>query len=317
MSIHVIVGSGPVGSATALRLAGHGQQTRVITRSGTGPVADGIETIAADATDTERLVTLAKGATALYNCASPPYHRWPQDWPPLASSLLAAAERTGAALVTMSNLYGYGPVSHPMTERDPLAATGPKGRTRAAVWEQALAAHNAGRVRITEARASDFFGPGVRGQSPIGQRSIPRLLQGRTISVLGDPDVPHSWTYLPDIAAALVTLGADERAWGRAWHVPTNPPLTQRQIYAALARAAGAPDPALREIPPWLIRASGLLVPSLRELGEVAYQFTRPFAVDSTAYQDLFGAAPTPMDQALSATLTWWHEQGRAAARKE
>jgi len=315
--MQVITGSGPVGSAVAVRLARQGERVRVITRSGTGPAADGIETIAADATDTERLAALAEGAAVLYNCASPPYHRWPQDWPPLASSLLAAAERTGAVLVTMSNLYGYGPVSRPMTEHDPLAAAGPKGKTRAEVWAQALAAYQAGRARVTEARASDFFGPGVRGQSPVGERSIPRLLDGRTVSVLGNPDVPHSWTYVPDIAAALVTLGADERAWGHPWHVPTSAPLTQREIYAALARLAAAPPPRLRPVRPWLVRAGGLLVPYLREFPEVAYQFTRPFVMDSAAFQDTFGAGPTPADQALSATLTWWHDQGRAAARKE
>ena len=315
MSLHVIIGAGPVGSATAARLAGQGEKVRVLTRSGAGPDAGGVETIAVDATDTERLADLAAGAAVLYNCASPPYHRWPQEWPPLASSVLTAAEQVGAVLVTMSNLYGYGPSGHPVTEHDPLAATGPKGKTRAAVWAQALAAHQAGRVRLTEARACDFFGPGVRGQSPIGQRSIPRLLDGRTVSVLGDPDVPHSWTYVPDIAAALVTLGADERAWGRAWHVPTSPPMTQREIYAALARIAAAPAPTLRVIRPWLIRAGGLVVPYLREFGEVAYQFTRPFVVDSAAFQATFDAAPTPMDQALDATLTWWRDQGRDAAR--
>lgn len=314
MSLHVIVGSGPVGSATALRLAGRGERVRVITRSGACPAADGIENLAADASDTGRLTALASGAAVLYNCASPPYHRWPQEWPPLAASLLAAAERTSAVLVTMSNLYGYGPVAQPMNEHDPLAAAGPKGRTRAQMWAQALAAHQAGRVRVTEARASDFFGPGVRGQSPIGERSIPRLLAGRPVSVLGDPGVPHSWTYLPDIAAALITIGADERAWGRPWHVPTGPPMTQREICTALARIAGAPPPRLRTIPAWVIRAGGLAVPYLREFGEVAYQFTRPFVVDSTAFQTTFGASPTPTSQALSATVTWWREQGRAAA---
>ena len=86
MSLHVIIGAGPVGSATAARLAGQGEKVRVLTRSGAGPDAGGVETIAVDATDTERLADLAAGAAVLYNCASPPYHRWPQEWPPLASS---------------------------------------------------------------------------------------------------------------------------------------------------------------------------------------------------------------------------------------
>jgi nucleoside-diphosphate-sugar epimerase len=150
MTMHVIVGAGPVGSATAMRLAGQGGQVRIITRSGAGPAASGVERIAADATDADRLAALAEGATVLYNCACPPYHRWPQDWPPLAAAVLAAAQRTGAVLVTMSNLYGYGPVGRPMTEDDPLAATGPEGKTRAQVWAQALAAHRAGWARVTE-----------------------------------------------------------------------------------------------------------------------------------------------------------------------
>jgi nucleoside-diphosphate-sugar epimerase len=317
MSLHLIIGAGPVGSATALRLAAGGQQVRIITRSGTGPDADGIEKVAADAADPDRLSRLAAGTAVVYNCANPPYHRWPQDWPPLAASVLAAAGHAGAVLVTMSNLYGYGPVPHPITEQDPLAATGPKGQVRAAIWAQALAAHQAGRVRAAEARASDFFGPGVRGQSPIGERSIPRLLAGRPIAVLGDPDAPHSWTYLPDIAATLVTLGADGRAWGRAWHVPTSAPMSQREICTALARLAGAPEPTLRPVPRWLIRAGGLTNPYLREFREVAYQFNAPFVVDTSAFTSTFDAGPTPAGQALAATLTWWGRQVKVAARTQ
>jgi nucleoside-diphosphate-sugar epimerase len=317
MTLHVIVGAGPVGSATASRLAAAGERVRVITRHGTGPDTGGIDGVAADATDAGRLAGLAAGAAVLYNCASPPYHRWSQDWPPLAAAMLAAAERTGAVLVTMSNLYAYGPVAHPMTERDPLAATGRKGQVRAAVWTQALAAHQAGRVRAAEARSSDFFGPGVRGQSPIGERSIPRLLAGRPVAVLGNPDSAHSWTFIPDIAAALVTLGADERAWGRAWHVPTSAPMSQRQLYATLAQLARVPEPTLRPVPAWLLWAGGLAVPDLRELREVAYQFTAPFVMDSSAITGTFGLQPTPAEHALAATLAWWRTQGHPPARKE
>src|SRR5690349_13481156 len=118
--LHVIVSSGAVGSAVgsgvAEVLADQGHDVRVVTRRGTGPGRDGVELVTADATDVDRLTCLTRGAAALYNCANPPYDKWLTDWPPLASSLLTAAERSGAGLVTMGNLYGYGPVDCPMTE---------------------------------------------------------------------------------------------------------------------------------------------------------------------------------------------------------
>ncbi|MHB8060966.1 MAG: NAD-dependent epimerase/dehydratase family protein, partial [Gaiellaceae bacterium] len=221
MSKHLIVGAGPVGSATARLLADEGESVLLVSRSGSGPDDVRIEKIAADAADRATVLRLAIGASAVYNCANPAYHRWPTDWPPIASSLLQAAKECNAVLVTMSNLYGYGPVDHPLTERDELAARGVKGRVRAQMWEEAKAAHDAGQVRVSEARASDFFGPG-ESASHFG-RMIPRLLAGKTVRVIGSPDMPHSWTYVPDVARTLVTLARDERAWGRPWHVPTNP----------------------------------------------------------------------------------------------
>src|SRR5215216_5167558 len=128
MSLHVIVGAGPVGSATAALLASRGETVRLVTRSGGGPNHPAIERVAADATDADRLTELSTGAAALYNCANPQYHRWLTDWPPLASALLTAAERSGAVLATASNLYGYGPVSTPITADTPLRATHPKLR---------------------------------------------------------------------------------------------------------------------------------------------------------------------------------------------
>ena len=316
MTLHAVVGSGPVGAVTATRLAEQGYRVRMVSRTGTGPVLDGVERITADATDRDRLTSILAGAEAVYNCASPPYHRWPAQWPPLAASVLAAAARSGAVLVMMGNLYGYGPVEHPISERDPLAATRPKGAVRAAVWAQALAAHEAGRVRVCEARASDYFGPGAGRQTPLG-RSMPGLLRGRTVRVFGDPDAPHSWTYLPDIAAALITLATDPRGWGRAWHVPTNPPMSQREVFAALARIAGLAPPLVVTIPSWQLAAARLVVPAVRETDEVAYQFQRPFVIDSTAYETTFGARATPMPDALAATLTWWtHRRRRAASQK-
>jgi len=301
MSKHLIIGAGQVGSATALLLAEAGESVLLVSRSGSGPDNANIEKVAASAADRATMLRLSVGASAVYDCANPAYHRWPSDWPPIASSLLRAAEESNAVLVTVSNLYGYGPVDHPMTERDELASNGVKGRVRAQMWAEAKTAHDSGRVRATEARASDFFGPGERA-SHFG-RMIPRVLAGKTVRVIGNPDTPHSWTYIPDVARTLVTLARDERAWGRPWHVPTNPPLSQRQAVAALAEQAGVPAPQVRGIPDWVIQVTGVASPMLRELREVAYQFERPFVLDSSAATGTFGLEPTPMDEALSATL--------------
>src|SRR5689334_5364432 len=155
--LHVIVGAGPVGTATANLLADRGEQVRVITRRGTGPERPGVERVAADATDAARLSELTKGAVALYNCANPPYHQWLTDWPPLIQALLSAAESSGAVLASASNLYGYGPVAGPITAATPLAATQPKLKVRADMWRDMLAAHQAGKIRATEVRGSDYI----------------------------------------------------------------------------------------------------------------------------------------------------------------
>ena len=313
MTRHVIVGAGPVGTTTAHLLAEEGHHVVLVSRRGRGPRHEGIELVAADATDSEQLGRTTAGTAAIYNCANPPYHRWATDWPPLAASLLGAAETSGAVLVTAGNLYGYGPLDHPMHEDDPLAATGVKGRVRAQMWRDALAAHETGRARVTEARASDFFGPLVT-DAHLGERVVPRVLTGRTVTVLGNLDVPHSWTYVPDLARTLVTLATDERAWGRPWHVPSNAPLTSRQVVAALSRAAGRQPVSVKTVPGVVIAAVGLVNAPLRAMREVSYQFERPFVLDSSAATATFALTPTSYDEAFGATVAWYRDQATRKA---
>ncbi|WP_327074663.1 NAD-dependent epimerase/dehydratase family protein [Kitasatospora purpeofusca] len=300
MARHIVIGKGPVGATTARLLDQQGHEVVVLSRSG----GDG--STALDVTDTASLRQATKGADVIYNCANPPYHRWPTDWPPIANALLDAAESAGSVLVTMGNLYGYGPVDTPMTEDLPLAGTGPKARVRIGMWRDALARHRAGRIRVAEARASDFFGPGVTEAGHLAQRMMPALLAGRAVRLIGNPDAPHSFTYIPDIARALVRLGTDERAWGRAWHVPTAPPLSTREAVRHLCRLAGLPPTKVGRIPWWPLHLAGLVDPMLGELREVQYQFDRPFVLDSHTYTATFGEMSTPIDEALGATVEWW-----------
>ncbi|WP_448641254.1 NAD-dependent epimerase/dehydratase family protein [Geodermatophilus sp. URMC 63] len=301
MALHVIVGKGPVGLTTAELLADQGHRVRVLSRSG-GPSTERVEHRRVEAADTAALTDAAAGAAALYNAVNPAYHRWTTDWPPVAAALLGAAERTGAVLVTMSNLYVYGRPTGPMTPESPLAATDTKGRVRVAMWREALAAHEAGRVRVTEARAGDFVGPQVPADHSHLVRQLPALRRGRRAWVVGDPDALRSWTYLPDVAATLAVLGTDERALGRAWHVPTNPPRSQRQALADLARAMGREPVAVSGIPWPVLRAVGRFSPTVRELVDIRHQFDQEFVLDATATTRAFGLAATPWEQVLAAT---------------
>jgi len=307
---HLVVGAGVIGSRVAQLLAERGERVLVVSRRGSGPA--GAECVPGDAADAEVMARLAEGTAVIYNCVNPPYHRWPVDWPPIAASVLGAAERSGAVLVTLSNLYGYGPASrslgtagydeaHPMTEATPLAAAGRKGRVRAQVWRDALAAHQAGRVRAAEVRGSDFVGPGA--VSALGERVVQRVRRGRSVSVLGRADRRHTWSFTEDVAGMMVVAGHDPRAWGRAWHVPSNEPRSQRQVIGDLAAAAGSGKVRVRTIPSAAVQALGLAWPLMRELRETEYQFRDDFIMDSTAAQETFRLAPTPWDEVVEATL--------------
>lgn len=308
MALHVVIGKGITGSATAKLLAERGHTVRVVSRSGGSSTAE-VEHVALDITDGPALRRAVKGAAAVYNCVNPAYHRWLTDWPPMAAAMLDAAEAADAVYVMMGNLYGYGPVDRPMAENLPLASLAPKAQLRNRMWAEALARHEAGRVRVTEARASDYFGGGATTTSHLGDRFVPALLAGKTVRVIGDPDLPHTFTYVPDIARTLVRLGEDEHAWGRAWHVPSAPASTRRELAAQMARIAAVPTPHVKQSPWWSLRLIGVAVPVVRELAVVRYQWDAPFVLDSSAYTNTFGEQATDLDDALAATVQWWQSR--------
>lgn len=304
--LHVIVGAGPVGRATAVQLASEGHDVLLVSRSGRGPAIDGVRRAAADAADAERLIGLAAGAVALYNCVNPPsYDVWATYWPPVAAAFLEAAERTGATLVTASCLYAYGPVDEPMVEGLPDAATGTKARVRGLMWADALAAHEAGRIAAVEVRGSDYVGPWVTN-AHIPQVTA-RALSGRSVRVFGSPDQPHSFTDVRDMGRALAALAQAPRTWGRVWHAPTNAPRTQAETVADVCRAAGREPVTVRPWPRALLSVGGRFVPVLREMRETVYQFERPYVLDSGAITRELGLEPLPWAEVCRATALGAH----------
>lgn len=308
--LNVILGAGPMGRAIARQLLAQGQRVRIVTRSSAPAALPAAEHFRADLMSHEAALSACAGAAVIYHGAAPAYHRWVAEFPMLQDNIIAAAAQTGAILGVIENLYAYG-VAGTLHEGLPLNAKTRKGRVRAEMTRRLFAAHEAGRIRAVVGRAADYFGPEVR-VSAFGERLWQPLLAGKAVSWIGDPDVPHSATYVPDFAATMIRLAAAPAAWGRAWHAPSPPARSPRVFVAAAARLAGIPVPKISHIPPLILRAVGLVQPAAGEMVEMLYSFDRPFVIAHEDYDRSFGTPATGWDEALAETLGWW--RGPAAA---
>ena len=305
-SLHVVFGAtGAIGGAVVAELVRTGHSVRAVSRGGRAP--EGAQGVAANASDPAQAARAATGASVIYHCASPPYTQWPEQFPALTSSILGAAESSGAKLVFADNLYAYGPVDGPLREDLPAAAHGRKGRIRAEMAAQLLAAHRDGRARVAIGRASDYYGPHGTG-STAGQTVFGRILAGKKPQWPGRLDQPHTFHYLPDIARGLLVLADRREADGQIWHLPAAEPLTAQQFFDMIAQAAGQPVPVRASIAtPALLAVAGIFSPLLREMRETTYQFRAPFVIDASKFETAFGhLEPTPHRDAVQRTIAWY-----------
>jgi nucleoside-diphosphate-sugar epimerase len=305
--LHVVTGAGPVGWTVAEQLAEQGKNVRILTRSGSGPGHPLVETLKADVRDPAQLRQAFEGAAAVYHCihgSSYSAQAWQAELPVAEQTVLAAAGVAGAVVDFPESLYSYSKPERPMTEAGPRTATGGKRGVRTRLLE-ARAASATNTVSLV---SGDFFGPRVR-MSHAGERLVPAVLAGKKVWVLGSADQPHSFTYVPDLAAAMIHAARTPSLWNRVWHTPTGPALTQRQLASAFTEAAGVPAPRIGTMPAWAIRATGVFSKDVRGLAEMLYQFEKPFVMDSAASQAALGLHPTPLPEAAAATVKWWRAQ--------
>jgi len=307
-ALYVVTGAGPIGRTIAGQLAAAGHAVRVLTRSGSGPEHPAVERRAVDVRDGAALQAALEGAGALFHCIHAPYtaQAWREQLPAAEQTVLRAAG--DRVVVFPESLYSYTDTSSPMTEDGPRTATGGKRGVRSAL----LGARQSSATPTVSVVASDFFGPHVRN-AHAGERMLPLVLAGRRVRVVGSADEPHSFTYVPDLARAMVAAASRPQNWGSVLHAPTGPALTQRALVQAFASAAGVPA-RVGVIPPWVVRAGAVVPGQLRELAETLYQFESPFVMDSRRTQTLLGLSPTPLDEAARTTVAWWREQAARAA---
>ncbi len=303
--VHVVIGSGPLGRATADALVQSGLNVALINRSGIiKNAAAGITLCAFDILAHTHLPKEIGNCVAIYFCAQPAYHRWAEEFPALQEAAITLASNAGARLIVAENLYGYGIVKGKMTEDLSLNPNTRKGRVRAAMHERLMEAHRAGVVQVAVARGSDFFGPYVDG-SAVGARIFGAIVAGKAAEVIGNPDAPHDYTYVEDFGRAMAILGTDERSLGQVWHVPNAPTLSTRQFLELAFKAAGH-APKFRHLKKIHLMLAGLFIPAAKETIEMLYEFEKPFRVNHSKFVSVFGNIATPFEVSLQRTVKWY-----------
>lgn len=213
----------------------------------------------------------------------------------MTKGIVEGTKRSGAKLVALDNLYMYGDTAR-MRETSTVSPRSKKGELRARAAELMLDAGAA------IGRAADFFGPHAPLGAVFGERFFKRALVGKRVECFGDPDMLHSYSYTPDVAAGLVSLGLAHRPG--VWMLPVQPAETTRAVIARFALVIGR-DISITTVPNWMVRALGVFDPMVREFAEMIYQWRQPFVVDDAAIRETFGLEPTPWDQAISTTAAW------------
>jgi nucleoside-diphosphate-sugar epimerase len=144
--------------------------------------------------------------------------------------------------------------------------------------------------------------------SAAGEQVFGRAGKGKSAQVAGDPDQPHTYTYVPDIGRGLVILGEREKALGQVWHLPSPETLATRQFVEMIFEEVGKPA-RIQAAPKILLRAMGLFNPGMREMIEMLYEFEEPFVVDHSKFEEAFGEQATPLKEAVGDTFRWYRTE--------
>jgi len=292
--MHTILGAGgAIGIELVSQLAKAGRRIRLVSRN-PQHVEGADQVVSADLADLDQTVSAVAGSEVVYLLVGLKYDLkvWRELWPRIMTNAIEACKRAHAKLIFFDNVYAYGKVVGPMTERAPFNPCSRKGEIRAKIATTLLNEMSKGSLTALIARSPDFYGPRVH-TSVANRLVFDKFARGATASWLVNDAVRHSWAFTPDAGKSLALLAESDSAWNRTWHVPAAPnPPTGKEFIEIAANAFGI-ESKYRVLSRPLIKLAGLFNADVRESYEMLYQYDCEYLFDSTQFSTAFRFTPT------------------------
>ncbi len=262
--------------------------------------AAGERWIAADLTNADQVHEAVKGSSVVYLLAGTKYDTkvWRDFWPKVMSNTIEACKRANARLIFFDNVYSYGLVSGVMNEQTPYNPSSKKGELRAKVATQLLDETKTGSLQAMIVRAADFYGPKYE-KSFFNVMVMMPLAKHSSAQWMINDQVPHSFTYTPDLGKALRLLATRDDSFNQTWHVPTASPALSGKQLIEMAAAAFNTQPKYRVLPKWMVSMAGLFDHNIKEAVEMLYQSKYDYIFDSSKFEKAFGVKATSYENGI------------------
>ena len=241
------------------------------------------------------LTSAAQGVDVIVNAWNPPYQDWAAQTPQQHRDVQKVAKQSGATVIIPGNVYVFGETTPgPWSQDAPHHAQNALGKIRVDME----ASYRAAGVRTIILRAGDFLDTQLSGNW-FDQIMIKSLAKG-VFTYPGNPDLAHSWAFLPDLCRAAVELAEMRDDLPVFSDVPfPGYTLTGMEMHSALDRVTSYKVrlkrmswlPLLIAQPFWRL-ASGLL--------EMRYLWNTPHSLDGAKFRALLPKfQATPLNEAL------------------
>jgi nucleoside-diphosphate-sugar epimerase len=231
-------------------------------------------------------------AKTVYVCSSFPYNTqvWKKQWPLFASNLVDIAKNRDIKIVYLDNTYLYGPppLKNPISEEHQKNPTSKKGKIRKEITDYLIETATEKNIKLIIGRSANFVSPQFK-TGLLYISFLEKMLIGKNPNYLGNAHVAQAFSYVPDVARALVELGESNYDKGEIFHLPVLDPLTPHQICELFNTSLNS-NLEIKPLSLGMHKFLALFSPILKELVETRYQTDSTYILDDSKFRKTFAS---------------------------